>query len=611
MDRRHFVRFAAAAAAGSALERTRIASATAGSSDDDLRALLDIFLNEHLDDRPQFATFWGLDTGQRAAARTKLNDYSAAGRARWITLSKTQLGRLQHIDRRKLSPNAQIDFDVVVWQLEAVVKGGERFPFGEGPSASYAPYSPYVVSQLTGPYQSVPDFLSSQHPVRTADDAEACLARLDAFPIALEASTAALRADAARGVLAPDFALDTAIAQLTQLRAPAPAANSLTTSLAQRTQSAAISGDWATQAAAIVKDKIYPAIDRQRAAVVTLRARSSHDAGVWKLPDGTAFYTGALAFQTTTRRTPDDAHRLGLVQVAELTAKLDTRLRAEGLNSGPVADRLDALSRRPDQLYANNDAGRTELLTSLNAQTNAVRARLPGVFHTLPATPVEIVRVPAEIQDGAPNGYARPPSLDGSRPGRFYINLKDTNEWPKFSLPTLTYHEALPGHQWQIAIQLESKDIARLRQVTGFFAAYAEGWALYAEQLADELGMYDDYPLGRIGYLQSMLFRAVRLVVDTGIHAKRWTRERATDYLIAQTAIPRARAQREIDRYCVWPGQACSYKIGHAEWLRAREAVRTRMGTRFDLKAFHDVLRRGSMPLLVLQRTVQQLGDST
>src|SRR5437660_5054162 len=339
MDRRHFVRFAAAAAAGSVLERTRLASATASSSDDDLQALLDTFLNETLDDRPQFATFWGLDSGPRAAERTRLNDYSAAGRGRWIALSKTQLSRLQRIDRHKLSPNAQIDFDVVAWQLEAVVRGGERFAFGEGPSASYAPYSPYVISQLTGPYQSVPDFLSSQHPVRTADDAEAYVTRLDAFPIALEASTDALRADAARGVLAPDFALDTAIAQLTQLRASAPAANSLTTSLAQRATSAAISGDWAAQAAAIVKDKIYPAIDRQRAAVVALRAKSSHDAGVWKLPDGAAFYTGALAFQTTTRRTPDEAHRLGLDQVGELTAKLDALLRAQGLASGAVADR--------------------------------------------------------------------------------------------------------------------------------------------------------------------------------------------------------------------------------------------------------------------------------
>jgi uncharacterized protein (DUF885 family) len=225
----------------------------------------------------------------------------------------------------------------------------------------------------------------------------------------------------------------------------------------------------------------------------------------------------------------------------------------------------------------------------------------------LPAAPVEIVRVPPEIQNGAPNGYSRPAALDGSRPGRYYINLKSTADWPKFSLPTLTYHEALPGHQWQFAIAQESKDIPMLRRLTIGPAAYVEGWGLYAEELAEELGMYDGNALGRIGYLQSMLFRSVRLVVDTGIHAERWSRERATDYMVSATALPRARAQSEIDRYCIWPGQACSYKIGQSEWLRLRAAAKKRAGARFDLKAFHEVLLRGPMPLVVLEEVTRQL----
>ena len=292
--------------------------------------------------------------------------------------------------------------------------------------------------------------------------------------------------------------------------------------------------------------------------------------------------------------------------MADLSARLDPLLKAQGLATGTVGERLAALSKRPDQLYPNTDAGRAQLLAALNDQVAAVRARMPQVFRTLPASPVEIVRVPPEIQDGAPNGYATSPTLDGSRPGRFYINLKDTAEWPKFALPSLTYHEALPGHQWEGSIALAATDTPILRRVGLGFAAYGEGWALYAEQLADEIGMYDGDPLGRIGLLQSLQFRAVRMVVDTGMHAKRWSREKATDYMVEVTGMPRGRVQREIDRYCIWPGQACSYKIGHTEWERLRAEAKARQGDRFDIKAFHDVLRQGSMPMVVLARVVKE-----
>jgi uncharacterized protein (DUF885 family) len=229
---------------------------------------------------------------------------------------------------------------------------------------------------------------------------------------------------------------------------------------------------------------------------------------------------------------------------------------------------------------------------------------MPMAFRTLPAAPFEIVRVPPEIEDGAPNGYARGASLDGTRPGRFYINLKDTSDWPTFSLPTLTYHEALPGHVWQGSIARESPHIPLIRRLGSGFSAYGEGWALYAEQLADELGVYETDPLGRIGYLQSLLFRAVRLVVDTGLHELRWSRQQATDYMVAATAMPRPRVQREIDRYCVLPGQACSYAIGYGEWVRLRDVAKQRAGSRFDLRAFHDVLLQGRMPLVVLERVL-------
>ena len=303
---------------------------------------------------------------------------------------------------------------------------------------------------------------------------------------------------------------------------------------------------------------------------------------------------------------PSEADLAGAYGVSRVTVRKALEvLRAEGLTSGTVSERLVALNHRPDQLFANTDAGRAELLAYLTVRVADIEKRLPSVFATIPRAPMEIVRVPPAIEDGAANGYAQGASLDGKRPGRFYINLKDTAEWPRYSLPSLAFHEAYPGHLWQGAISQQSTEIPMIRRQGGGFSAYGEGWGLYAEQLGDELGCYDADPLGRVGYLQSILFRAVRLVVDTGLHAKRWTRQQATDYMVEQTGRPRGGMQREVDRYCVWPGQACSYKVGHNEWNRLRDEARARQGERFDVRQFHEILRRGRMPLVVLERVVK------
>ncbi len=605
MHRRQFLQGGSALVAVIAASGAR-AQPAPGTEDARLRALLDAFWEEDLDAGPEGATSMGLDVGKRAAQRGRLTDQSRAERDRWVAAHKDRLARLKTIDAGKLSAASKIDREVVVYAYERIAAGGTKYRFGEGPAGfDYAPYSPYVVSQLSGVYQAVPDFLDSDHPVRTVEDAEAYLSRLEAFPTALDANTESLRIDAAAGVLAPDFALDATLGQLTRLAGAAPVESGMTQSLVKRAAALGLPGDWQGRAAAIVKDKVQPALARQIAALQALRPKATGDAGVWKLPDGDAFYADALAFQTTVDRSPEETHQLGLRQVADLTAQIDALLKAQGLTAGTVGERLTALSKRPDQLWPNTDEGRAGLIKSLNEQTEAMRAKMPQVFRTLPKAEVEVVRVPPEIQDGAPNGYATPPTLDGSRPGRFYINLKDTAEWPKFTLPSLTYHEALPGHQWEGAIAMMSTDTPILRRIGIGFAAYGEGWALYAEQLADELGAYEGDPLGKIGLLQSLQFRAVRIVVDTGMHAKRWTRQKATDYMVEMTGMPRGRVQREIDRYCIWPGQACAYKIGHTEWVRLREEAKARAGARFDLKTFHDVLRGGSMPLVVLERVVK------
>jgi uncharacterized protein (DUF885 family) len=294
---------------------------------------------------------------------------------------------------------------------------------------------------------------------------------------------------------------------------------------------------------------------------------------------------------------------MGLELIAQLHGEMDTILRAEGLTRGSVAERVQEISRRPDQLYPNTEEGRAQILADLNQQTREIEALMPQAFNTLAQAQLEIRRVPPAIEAGAPGGYYQRAALDGSRPGAYFINLRNTAEWPRFTLPTLNYHEGVPGHHWQIAIQQESGSIPFIRSAMLGFSAFSEGWGLYAEQLADELGIYVNNRLGRLGYLQSMTFRASRLVVDTGIHHLRWSREQAIASMVEATGDQESSVTTEIERYCVWPGQATSYMVGRQAINRMRDASQATLGARFDLKGFHDtMLTNGAVPLTVLER---------
>ena len=600
MDRRSFLGSAGLSTLAGALPAG--AQAPAGSAPDArLRALLDRFFYDRLAQDPEGATRLGLDTGERAGLKSRLGDGSAKGVAADLARSKRELAELRSLDPGTLSPAARLDYEVVAYQLGQAIAGGERFTYG----ASMGRYAPYVLSQLTGAYRDVPDFLDSQHRIANAADADAYVARVAAFAKAIDDDTDRQRADAVRGVFAPDYLLDTTLKQLSALRDQPAAATVMVASLSAKLKAANLPATHAAQAERIVAAEVFPALDRQRALVTDLRKRAGHDAGVWRLPDGEAYYRAAAEAATTTSLSGDEIHRIGLEQVAQISGRIDTILKAQGLTQGSVGARLVALNERAEQLFPNTDAGRAALLAALNAQIAAMGRRLPEQFATLPKAPVEVRRVPPSIQAGAPGGYYQNASLDGSRPAIYYINLRDTFDRPKFGLATLTHHEAVPGHHLQVMSALESESIPLLRRRAGF-SGYTEGWALYAEQLADEMGMFDGDPLGQVGYLQSLLFRATRLVVDSGLHHKRWSREKATDYLIATTGIARGRSQNEIDRYTTWPGQACSYKIGHTVWVRLRDAVKAKQGARFDPRAFHAVLLDGPMPLTLLERVVTE-----
>ncbi|MBC7987296.1 MAG: DUF885 family protein [Sphingomonadaceae bacterium] len=606
MDRRTFIASLGAAGAlglagGLSAPLYAHQAAPAGTVDAALAGLLDRMFWGFMEDSPEFATSLGLDTGPRAALKSRLSDYSPAAQAEQLGKFRGYKAELVAIDRARLSAASTLHYDTVGYLIDSAVEGLAGFPYGNNGIG----YSPYVISQQDGAYQAIPDFLDQQHGVTNAAEADAYLARLEAFATALDQNSEKQRQDAERGVIAPDFALATTRDQLHALRGVPAAGTILVSSIARRAREANLGEDYARRAEAIVSERVFPALDRQIAQVEALHARATDEAGVWKLPQGGDYYAAAVRNATTTTMTPQEVHDLGLAQVAEIGARIGELLDAQGMAGGEVGARLTALNSDPAQLYPNTDAGREELLADLNRQIEAIDPLLPRAFATEIRADVRVVRVPEFIQDGAPNGYYNMAPFDGSRPALYYINLKDTHDWPKYGLPSLTYHEAMPGHHLQISLAQESADTPMLLKLSPF-GAYTEGWALYAETLADELGVYEGNPLGRVGMLQSLLFRAVRLVVDTGIHHKRWTRAQATDYMVGTTGFPEPRTQREIDRYCVAPGQACSYKIGHTVWTRLRSEAEAALGDRFDLRQFHQILLKGALPLTILEQEIDR-----
>lgn len=562
-----------------------------------LSALLEQIFNETLDQSPEFVTALGLDSDARAQAKFRLSDASRAAGEKDKVLTADQLRRLKAIDRSALSGLAAVNYDTVLFSLQNADEGNRRFNYGSNGGGQ-----PYVLSQLTGSYQGTPDFLGSTHVIETATDADAYLSRLEAFGTQMDQELERARHDVALGVIPPDFVIERTLTQMKGLVSE-PSASPLVNQLATKLKAKNITGDQVAQASAIYRDKVRPAIERQMAFMTGLQSRAVHDAGIGRLPDSQAYYELALRQSTTTTLSPAEIHQIGLEQAKELSARADTILRKEGYTKGTVAERIQGLYREKKYRYPNTDAGKAKLLVDLNAQVQAMSKRLPDYFGVLPKAPLEIKRVPAFIEAGAPGGYYNQPSLDGSRPGIYWINLRDTAEYPSWSLPTLTYHEGIPGHHLHLSLQQET-DLPMIRRAS-FLSAYGEGWALYAELLAKEMGVYDKDPIGEIGYLQSALFRSGRLVVDTGLHAMGWSREKAIATMRSIDGSPETAAATEIERYCVWPGQACSYMVGKLTWVRLREKARAALGDRFDIRAFHDAgLQSGSTPLTVLESVI-------
>ncbi|GGB33734.1 hypothetical protein GCM10011380_24000 [Sphingomonas metalli] len=593
-------------AGAGALGMSAVLPAQTGGAPGDasVRAKLDTVAEQLLADHPENALSLGIDTGARAALHGRFTDRSAAAEAARAARARTRLAELRAIDRKALSPATALDLDVTQAAHELAVAGWSAMPVGDVSVFNTGfRNTPYLVSQLGGAYSDLPDLLENRHAVKNAADADAYLSRIEAYATGLDQETQRIAADAAKGAILPGFLIDITRGQIEGIRTTPVADWGMIASFREKCAAAGLPASYAARATALATEKVVPALGRQAAQFAALRPRASDVPGIWARPGGEGWYRWLTQVATTTTRSPDDLHAIGVEQNRALNAQIDALLKGQGLTQGSVGARLAALGKRPDLLFANDDAGRAKLLAYVEGRVADMRQRLPRAFNTLVPGKLIVKRVPPAIQNGAPNGYAGPGSMDGSQPGIYYINLKDTGIWPRYSLPTLTYHEGIPGHVWQGEYSFRLPLIRSLLA----FNAYSEGWALYAEQLGSELGAYEGDPLGQIGFLQSMNFRACRLVVDTGIHAKRWTFDQALRWFQEGTGMTSAQLTSELQRYCAMPGQACGYKVGHNEINRLRTKAQGALGSRYDLRAFDDVVvKTGNVPLTLLESVVDR-----
>ncbi|WP_028446246.1 DUF885 domain-containing protein [Chitinimonas koreensis] len=534
---------------------------------------------------------WGL-RGHNA----RLDDVSDAHAEAGFKQARADLDTLLGYDRAKLAEDDQLSYDTLRFQLEQELAGA-RFR-----------YHDYPVNQLQGAQIGLVNLLLYTHPLKDATDAEHYLARLAAVPAKLGQLREAMAERARRGIVAPHFALAKSAEGMRDFTAMPAERNPLYLVFVEKLQQAGLAEPERNRLAAAARDaverQVYPAYRALQAATEALAQAHPRDDGVWALPDGAAYYAYKLKQHTTTQLSPDQVHDLGLREVGRIQAEMRKILAERGEpDAEHVGRAMKRLGDDPRFLYSDDAAGRAQIVADYKAILAQAQAALPQAFDQLPTAALDVKPVPAMSEKTAPGAYYESPATDGSRPGVFFANLYDIKGSPRWSMRTLAYHEGVPGHHLQSALALEQRDLPLFRR-THWYTAYGEGWALYAERLAWEMGLEPD-PYDQLGRLRDELFRAVRLVVDTGMHARRWSREQAVAYMEENTGMTRGDTVIEIERYLVDPGQACAYKIGMLKLLELRERARGQLGAQFDLRRFHDrVLSSGGLPLDLLERRI-------
>ncbi|MBI2379277.1 MAG: DUF885 domain-containing protein [Gammaproteobacteria bacterium] len=527
----------------------------------------------------------------------KLDDASeAAGDKQFARLHKN-IEMLHSYDSSGMTGQDKLSYDILDWFLQTQAEG-ERWR-----------YHNYPVNQLFGVQNGFPSFMASTHQVNNLKDGEYYNARLAAVKAKFEQVLEGLKIREQKGIIPPTFVIDKVLAEMNEFVAQKPEDNILYKSLADKLGKLkdvdeAAKGKLLADAKTSIESTVYPAYRLFIDYFIILKPKSSNDAGVWKFPDGEAYYAYELKQNTTTDLNPEQIHQLGLEEVARIQTQMLEILHAQGYQGEDIGELVHKLGEEPRFLYPDSKEGREQILADYKKILDEVSQGLDSAFRVKPKAAMDVQRIPEFKEKTAPGAYYEHPAMDGSRPGIFYANLYDIKATPKFDMRTLAYHEGIPGHHFQIAIQQELQGLPTFRSLLPF-TAYAEGWALYSERLAWELGFQKD-PFDDLGRLQAELFRAVRLVVDTGIHQKRWTREQAIDYMAKNTGMVLSDVTAEIERYIVMPGQACAYKVGMLKILELREKAKQELGAKFDLRDFHDVvLKNGSVPLAILERVVK------
>ena len=555
---------------------------------------------------PEAATQLGVSEQDVPGTSARMMARSVDGNAARNRALEAALAELNSVDAESLSPDRRRTYAVLTTLFEGALAPSRVVDYGTTAGAWTLWYLPYAIVQNSGPTVDIPNFLSSQQPVTNAEEAEAYLVRLESVQEALDGALESYRHGVQQGAIPPDFIVEKSLAVVEAFIEPPAGQNSLYVSFTEKLAAAGIEDAeaYADRALKIIDAQVIPAYRRIADYMGEIRASAPHDAGMWRLPEGEALYAAMIRHMTDSDLSADDIHQTGLDEVDRITREMDEILRSEGYTEGTVGERMQQLNVEERFLYSNDAEGKAKLLDDVRAMVDGMYAELPNWFRKLPKHAVEVRMVPEFSQESAPIGYYNNPAPDGSRPGYYFINLRDTALHPSWTLPTLSYHEAVPGHHLDgaTAMELEVPQVVKAL----WSNTSGEGWALYAEQLAAEMGMYADDPYGDLGRLQAELHRAVRLVVDTGMHAKKWSREQAIDYMVDIEGLDEATATSEIERYVVWPAQALGYKLGQLRIVALREEAKQALGETFDIRDFNQqVLEVASTPLPFIEYTVR------
>jgi uncharacterized protein (DUF885 family) len=565
-------------------------------------------------DSPELTTSMGIPI-LYDRSKDELDDISDAKQWESFNKMKEDYETLMSYDFESQSEENKLNTKILAFYLQGL-KDSEPFF-----------YHGYPVNQMGGIQNGLPSLMESAHKLRDESDVEAYISRLSKFDTKFEQLIENLKIAENKGIIPPKFVIKRVVDEMkgftgiltetidstkvSNSTLSAEKSNILYTNFELKIDKLdEISAEQKTSYKKQVEVEIDTTVFRAYKNLIDyfekLDEKATTDDGVWKLPNGEAYYRHQLKQSTTTNLNPEEVHQIGLSEVARIKSEMKNILLAEGYvdSTKTVGVIIQELNKEERFLFPNTDEGRQMVLDEYDRILSEISGGLDNAFDVRPKAGLEVKRVPEFKEEGSAGAYYNGPAMDDSRGGVFYANLRNVHESVKFGMKTLAYHEGIPGHHFQIAIQSELEGVPVFRTI-GLFTAYVEGWALYSEQLAWELGLYDNDPFGNLGRLQAEMFRAVRLVVDTGIHYKKWTREEAIDYMVLNTGMTITEVTTEIERYIVWPGQACAYKIGMLKILELREKAKQELGNEFDLREFHNVvLKNGAVPLGILEEIV-------